>query len=203
MFGHSPSQLLLKRWKIILFVGGIFAVLVLGLSAVFPLDYRADAQILIIPRASYGVDSYTAIKSAERIGDNIAQVVKTGNFYDKVTALPQYAGQIDWSRFQNVSDRVVRKRWQKTVDASVVYGTGVLNISTYHRRPDQAKLLASAVTDALVAYGYEYVGGEVTIKVVNLPIATLLPARPNLVLNFLAGFVFGALLMGTVVVRKK
>jgi len=62
--------------------------------------------------------------------------------------------------------------------------------------------LAAASADALVARGWEYVGGDVTMKVVNNPIATRWPVRPNLVLNALLGFVVGTLLMGLLVVRK-
>ena len=49
----------------------------------------------------------------------------------------------------------------------------------------------------------EYVGGDVTIKVVNAPVATRFPVRPNLPLNGALGFVVGVLLMVLALLRRE
>jgi capsular polysaccharide biosynthesis protein len=200
MFQTSPFQTLLRRSKIIILVGLIFAVVSVLATVIFPLEYRADTQLLIISRSRYGVDPYTTIKSAERIGENLAQIVKTNDFYNKVILAPQYA--LDLKRFENVSERAKRKLWQKTVEASVVYGTGVLNISTYHSDKEQAGVFAGAVGEALVVYGAEYVGGDVAIKVLNQPIITSLPVRPNILANAVLGALVGMIFMSIMVLRK-
>lgn len=202
MFLHStPWQTLRKRWKLTAAAGFLLAIISLLVSLVFPLEYRADAQVLIISQSRYGVDPYTMIKSAERVGENLAQVVKTDDFYKKVMDQPGYA--LDQSRFVEISDRTRRQRWGKTVRASMVYGTGVLNISAYHKKPEQAKQLAGAAAAALSAKGWEYVGGDVIIKLVNQPVVSRWPVRPNLLLNAILGFLSGAAASGVLLLSKK
>lgn len=197
---HSPSKMLAKRWKAIALAGLAVAFVSFVASVAIPPEYRADAQVLIISRSRYGVDPYTVVKSAERIGENLVQLVKTDDFYQKV-AQPQ--NSLDLSRFLNVDERTRRKRWARSVNASVVFGTGVLNVSAYHRNPEEAERFAGAAAAALVAYGAEYVGGDVSLKIVNQPIATRFPARPNVLVNAVAGFVVGVLLMSLLAVRRR
>ena len=199
MLHHSLLYSLIRRSKIILLAGLGAGILSLFAGLLFPLEYRADAQALIIPQSRYGVDPYTVVKSAERVGENIVAIMKTDDFYQKVVA--QSGPALDTSRFAGVSERVKRKRWQRAVRASVVYGTGIVNISAYHAKPDEAKALAAATAETLAAKGWEYVGGDVTIKVVNPPLVTRWPARPNLAVNALAGFVVGVVVMSLYVRR--
>ena len=88
------------------------------------------------------------------------------------------------------------------MQGSVVYGTGVLNISAYSTDPKQAMALAGASSDTLVSKGWQYVGGDVTLQVVNHPVVTKWPVRPNLFINAVLGFVVGLLLGALVVTRK-
>lgn len=197
---HGPIHLLIKRSKLIIAVGFVFAVVFLLVSFLFPLEYKANSQVLIISRSRTGVDPYTVIKSAERVGENIAQVMKTGDFFDKVFAEPENG--VDKNYFDKLEERKKRRLWQKSVEASVVYGTGVLDINIFHPKQDQALALAKAVGNTLVSRGWEYVGADVSIRVVNQPIATNWPVRPNLVLNSILGFLTGALIMSLMVGRK-
>ncbi len=192
VLGRSTRRLVLGGFM------GIF--LALALSFISPVQYRADAQVYIIARSRFGVDPYTVAKSAERIGDNLAQVVKTSDFYDKVMANSNF--QLDRDYFENVSERTKRKHWEKTVDASIVFGTGVMNVSAYHAQPAQAKAYASAIIDTLVTKGTEYVGEDVEMKVVNQPVVTNLPVRPNFLVNSVVGFVLGVMLMSMLVVQR-
>jgi len=201
MLHASPLRLLLKRKKIIMLAGIIVAIIAGIITALFPLQYRADAQVLIISQSRYGVDPYTVIRSAERVGENISQVMKTSDFYNKVRELGQ-AG-IDWSQFEGLNDRDKRKKWEKTIEPSVVYGTGVLNVSAYSVDSAEAQALAAAAANTLVSKGWEYVGGDVTIKIVNQPIVTRYPVRPNILINVVLGFIVGILLTSLMVVRKR
>ena len=195
-----PLSLVLKRWKFVLLFGAILAILSGGATVFFPLEYRADAQVLIISKSRYGVDPYTVVKSAERVGENIVAVMKTDDFRDKVRAQPGYA--IDWGRFDALNERARRRAWPEMVGSSVVYGTGVLNVSAYHPNPDQARALAGASVGALVSRAWEYVGGDVILKVVNTPVVTRWPVRPNLALNTVLGGVVGVILAGFAVSRR-
>lgn len=199
---HSPFKLLSQRWRLLVFAGAIvafFAVL-LGLVFSFPPQYRADAQVLVIAKSRYGIDPYTAAKSAEQISGSVVQIVETNDFYEKVTM--QSGRNLDLSKFNDLSERKKRKAWRKMVDASAVYGTGVLNVSVYHKNQEQAKEWASAVADTLVNSGWEYIGTDIGMKVVNTPVVTNWPVRPNFILNLILGFAVGALAMAAAVVKR-
>ena len=193
-------HLLFKRWKFIALVGLMFAVISTVITLLFPLEYRADAQVLIISKTRYGVDPYTVVKSAERVGENLAQVMETDDFLRKVREAEGY--RLDWSRFDGLNERQKRRAWPKMIAGSVVYGTGVLNVSTYHSSAEQAKLFSAAVSDTVVNKAWEYVGADVILKVVNSPIVTRFPARPNIFLNVLLGFVAG-LFVGSAIVSRR
>ena len=78
---------IIKHSKLILTWAIIFGVLSGVVSLVFPKQYSADSQVLIISRDRTGVDPYTQAKSAERIGQNLVQIMKTADFYSKVFEL--------------------------------------------------------------------------------------------------------------------
>ncbi|PIR75238.1 MAG: hypothetical protein CO030_01640 [Candidatus Magasanikbacteria bacterium CG_4_9_14_0_2_um_filter_42_11] len=197
---HSPLSRILQGSKILLALGFVTAVLAAGATFLFPLEYRADASVLIISKSRYGVDPYTVVKSAERVGENIAQIIGTDDFYDKVKVQEGYS--VDWNVFDSLDSREKRKEWNKHVQGAVVYGTGVLNISAYSTEPKQAMALAGAASDTLVSKGWQYIGGDVTLQVVNHPVVTTWPVRPNFFTNAVLGFVVGLLLGSLIVVRK-
>lgn len=200
MFSHSSFKHLAKKSKIIFLVGILVALGAAALTFVFPLKFRADAQVLIISKTRTGVDPYTTVRSAERVGENVAAVMKTDDFYQKVKSEEGF--DIDWNYFEAKGEREKRKIWQSTLVPSVVYGTGVLTISSYHTSPDQATQISAAAAKALVSQGWEYVGGDVTMKVVNDPVATKWPVKPNIFVNAFFGFVLGILLMSILVLRR-
>ena len=196
----SPLNLLKKRWKVILLSGIILAVLSGFVCLLFPLEYRADAQVLIISKSRYGVDPYTVVKSAERVGENLTQVMKSNDFYNKVMNQPGY--NLDKGIFNNIEERLKRKKWNKTVNTSVIYGTGVLNISAYHTDKSQAKEYAGAVAGTLSSQAWQYVGGDVTLKVINDPVVTPWPVRPNIVVNIIVAFMIGLVLSSFVFLKR-
>jgi len=197
---HSPLSRILRGSKILIALGLVVAVLAAGATFLFPLEYRADASVLIISKSRYGVDPYTVVKSAERVGENIVQIIGTDDFYDKVKVQEGYS--VNWNAFDSLDAREKRKAWQKHLQGSVVYGTGVLNISAFSTDPKQAIALAGAAADTLVSKGWQYVGGDVTLQVVNHPVVTKWPVRPNLVTNAILGLFIGMLLGALIVSRK-
>lgn len=200
MHHRRAVHLLKKQWRLLVIVGIILAGISGVVSALLPLEYRAEADVLVISKSRYGVDPYTIVKSAERVGENLAEIMKTDDFFEKV--LEGYGQQIDVSPFENVADRVRRRRWSQSVQGEVVYGTSVLKVRTYHTDPGSASALADAAAGTLASRGWEYVGGDVDIRVVNNPAVSRYPVRPNILLNILGGFVVGVLLMGVLILRR-
>lgn len=185
-------HLLQKHLKFIIGWGVVFALLSLLVSFFFPPYYSATTQVLIISRDRSGVDPYTQVKSAERIGENLAQVMRTTDFMAKV--MSSGAANFDKTRWEGLSDRKLRKQWQRDVEGSMSYGSSLLNIKVYSRSQDDAKNLAAVVTETISSRGWEYVGGDIAIKIVNNPLVSRFPARPDYPTNAVVGFILGALL---------
>ncbi len=192
---------LLHRWKFLVLIGLIVAIFSAGATFLWPLKYRADAQVLIISKSRYGVDPYTVVKSAERVGENLVEIMKTDDFLAKVRATPGYT--LDWSTFDSLNDRQKRKVWPKMAAGSVVYGTGVLNVSAYHQDPVTAKQLVDIVARTVADRAWEYVGGDVILKVVNSPVVTRFPVEPNPLVNAALGFMAGVLLAALIVSKPR
>ncbi|MEK9183150.1 MAG: hypothetical protein AAB849_01430 [Patescibacteria group bacterium] len=187
----SYSLLFSHHRRFILTVAVIASAVVLLVSAFFPLKYSATTRLLIIPKSSLGVDPYTAVKSAERISENLAQIVFTTSFFDRVTR----AGfSLDLSAFNNVSEIQKRKLWKKMVAPQVLRGTALLGITVFHADKEQAKNWASAAAYTLQTQGFEYTGGNVDIKIVDTPVLSRWPVKPNFLMNGFLGLVFGSIL---------
>lgn len=178
---------LLRGWHTIVLSGACGLVLAILLSLLSPLNYSASTSVLITQQLS-GVDAYTAIRSAEGIASNLSGVIYTSDFFTKVM---DSGTNIDKSYFP-ADELDLRKLWEKTVTASVSQSSGILEITAYHPNPAQAKEIAAAVANVFVNQGYTYISGsDVSIKVVDNPLASRYPVRPNLPINGLSGLFLG------------
>ena len=189
-----------KHLKLILVWGIIFSLLAGIVTLFLPKQYSAQSQILIISRDRSGVDPYTQAKSAERIGENLSQVMKTNDFYKRVLSSSYSFDKDAWKK---LPERKQRKNWDKDIETSVLFGTGLMSINAYSKSKTDAVNLAAAVAQVITSQGWEYVGGNVVIKYVSSPLTPRLPARPNFVLNILIGFGLGVVLASLWVSKYK
>ena len=190
-----------KHAKLIFTWGLVFAVLSAAASLLFPKHYLATSQVLIISRDRAGVDPYTQARSAERIGANLAQVMKTTDFYNKV--MSSNALLFDRDQWKNLTDREQRKKWAKDVQASMVYGASLMNVNVYSYSQAEAVNLSNAITQILAAQGWQYLGGDVAIKAISAPLASRWIGRPNFFMNSAIGFLVGILISGLWVLKYK
>ena len=190
-----------QHWGLLFLWGIITGVLVGSLSFLFPMQYKAVSQVLIISRDRAGVDPYTQAKSAERVGENLAEVIKTTDFYDKV--MEGTAVQFDKDFWKNLSERKQRKSWQRDVKPETIYGTSLLRITVFSGNREDASNLCNAVVHTLTSRGWEYIGGDVVLKQVDKPLVSLLPARPSVIVNFFAGFAIGFMLSAIWIIKYR
>lgn len=183
------SSTIAFHWHTIVLMAAIGLLLGVVLSFLRPLEYSSTTRLLIIQQLGT-VDAYTASRSAERVAEDITNVIYTSTFFDKVMAA---SSQIDQDYFP--SDPLKqRKKWGKAVDASVARGTGLLTIAVYHQDVEQAELIARALSAVVVDEGWQYTsGGSISIQQVDEPIKSNWPVRPNIPLNAFAGAVLGGL----------
>lgn len=183
----------MKGWRKIVFFGVVAMIAAAGLSLLETLKYSSQIRMLIIQPAALNVDPYTAIRSAEQVGNNLAQVVYTTDFFQKVTNSTNTNFAIDPTYFPD-NDAKRRKLWSKMVSVKVENGTGLLNITVYHPNKEQATSIAQAIAYVMTTEGANYVGGTaLQIRLVDEPLVSRWPVKPNIPVNGFTGLALGAL----------
>lgn len=196
----SLPSILIRRMRFLVLGGLLCALLSVAVSFLFPLQYRADAQLLILPRAQYGVDPTNADKSAGRVAENLSTVVSTDDFRSLVVgALPEDLQ----NSFTKQTTKKTRKYWNKTVSASPVFGTNFLSVSVYSVDKQVAAQVVSVVAQTLLDRGQEYTSAPITPRIMNNPIVSEYPARPNLPINGAIGFVLGVFITALLITKRE
>ncbi len=177
-----------RAWRLLLLVtlGGMIIAL-LG-SAIQPLKFSSTIRLLITQTNATGVDPYTAIKSTERIGQNLTEIIYTSSFFN---AVMQQSG-IDSTYFpQDEIDK--RQEWKDTVETNVVAGTGIMEVTVYHKDRNQATAIAVAVAKELAAQAPNYFGYSVRLQIIDDPLPSRFFAKPDFLRNGALGALFGFL----------
>lgn len=177
------SKVLKRKAGTIFTIVFVSVVLTIGASLLFPLKYGANSRLLVVPETS-GSDPYTISRSNEYFGNLLSQVVYSSSFYSLVL---ESSYDIDRSYFSgNNSDQI--KIWRKTVSTSTISDTGIIEINIYHPRPEQARQIALAVNDVLMNKNAMYSGQGVKINMIDQPLVSSYPVKPNLPKNAAAAF---------------
>lgn len=170
-------------------LAGMVVALVLTLFE--PFAYRATMRLLIIQATSPTLDAFTAVKSSEKVGKNLGNVIVSSSFLDRVL---EASPTIDASYFPRV-ERKRRRMWTRAVESSVASETSVMTIDVFHPRQAQAKAIADAIGVVLVRDAHEYTGSpDISVKVIDPPLVTTYPVRPNIILRAVLGLVLGGLI---------
>ncbi len=182
--------ILKKQRKIVTVIISITVGLCLILTLLQPFEYRASFQFLVIQKQTENLDVYMATRSAEKLSENLSKIIYTSSFFEKVMALnPNLKNNFSKNEIKK------RKEWRKKIIARVSPQTGMLQIDVYDKSKKQTKEFAKAIAQALITKGQEYHGGgkNVEIKLVDAPLISYLPVRPNILLNLFTGLVLGTL----------
>ncbi len=170
----------------------LFLAIAMAVTFSQPLKYRVSSRLLIMSDGTIS-DPYTIAKSNQYLSSLLSEAVYSGSFFQLLTA-SNY--DIDWTYFKgDYKDQT--KLWKKTILARNVNDTGVLEVEVYHPDPYQAKQIAFAANNALITQNNVYQGSSagLRVRVIDEPIVSSYPVKPNLPLNLGAalffGFVFG------------
>lgn len=164
-------------------------VLAMIVSFVQPLKYSSTARLLLLQDVGSGVDAYTASRSEERIADNISTLIYTSTFFDEVMDAGFSINEDSFS--QDATKR--RREWGQTVRATVSRGSGLLTVAAYHQDVNQAEQIVRAISFVLTNRVDEYTsGGDVEVSLVDEPLNSRWPVKPNVLVNILSGFVLGS-----------
>lgn len=187
---------LIKQKRQTLF--SIFLVfLVVGLLVLLTQDfkYSTKSKILVIQEGAGRVDPYSVSRSVEYLSDLLTRVVYSNSFYESVM---ESDFNIDKNYFGDTSIKQ-SKAWKKTVSAKSLEDSGIINISVYHKDNYQATQIALAVNHVLITkhQNFHGLGSSVKINVIDQPIASTYPTKPNLMYALLI-IIAGSLFFGLV-----
>ena len=176
-------------------------VLAIGLSLVQQLEYSSSIRLLVT-QESVSADAYTASRSAERVADDLASIVYTTAFFDQVL---NAHFNIDETQFPPDDTKQAKRRkvWQNMVATTVERGTGLLTVTVYNRDPEQARQISQAIAFVLTQQGWRYTsGGNISVRLVDEPLVSQYPVRPNLPSNGFIGLILGGLTGGAFVLVR-
>ena len=189
MSSPNLTRILLHAWRFIVISTLVGVVLAIGFSLVQQLRYSSTVRLLITQTNVTGLDPYTAVKSTERIAQNLSEVIYTSSFFHAVMG----DEKIDQGYFP--ADEIKKRdKWRSTVETAVAPGTGVMSIVSYHTSREQATAIAVRVAQEIANQAPNYFGYSVRVQVIDDPLPSRFFAKPNFVRNALMGAIAGFLL---------
>lgn len=154
-----------------------------------PFKYGSNTKLLTVYSFKENTDPYITSKSNEYLSNLLSKIVYSNSFFEKIK---DSGFNIDKSYFKG-SDRKQMKNWEKTVKARNIVDTGMIDLDVYHTDRDQAEQIARAIAFTLQTDHGQYhgFGKNVEIKVIDKPITSTFPVKPNILLNLLLAISFG------------
>ncbi|MFH1171533.1 MAG: Wzz/FepE/Etk N-terminal domain-containing protein [bacterium] len=176
-----------NHWISILLVTVIAISASAGVTALQTREYQSSFSLLVIQKTDSG-DAYAAAKSAQQASLSLAQILYTTSFYDQVQA----SGLADLSSFPT-DEAARRELWAHAIETRTLPDVGMLKISAYDTNRTTANALAFAVADVLTRKGADYLGTgkSIELQVVDAPLTSTAPVRPDVPVNLAIGFLLG------------
>ena len=184
-----------KRKKVLFFAVLLFLAATAIITFRSPLEYRAGARLLIVQNygANTPLDPYVVAQANKYLTGVLTQVVSSNAFYEQTIGS---GFNFDKEFFSGELGAQLAK-WEHAVEAFAADDSGIIEIRAYHPDKYQAEQLAQAVVYTLKEKHalYHSSGEKVSLKVIDQPLVSNYPVRPDLLLTFgsslLLGFVFG------------
>jgi len=182
-------QLFKKRKTTVISITLIFVIIGLIITLLQPLKYSSKSRLLILQNTSS--DAYTVSKSNEYVGGLISEVIYSGSFLDSLKA----SNSIFDRNYFNSSYKENVKKWGETVYAKSSGSTGVIDIEIYHTNPEEAKNISNAVNQLIISgqSPYKFNPDQTKISIIDEPVVSSFPVKPNIPLNLSLSLLFGFL----------
>jgi capsular polysaccharide biosynthesis protein len=168
----------------------ILATFVVMAIATFiqPLKYSVKSRLLISQNLT-GSDPYTVSKSNQYLSNLFSQVVYSSSFFNLVSD----AGFNIESSYFGYDYKKQMKTWKKTIEARSVGDTGILELYIYHPNTYQAQQISLAVNQVLMSQSsnYQKGGDKVFISVIDQPLTSTYPVKPDIILNAIFALLLG------------
>lgn len=194
----QPSPLK-HYWLVILVTTMVTFLASVALTVSQPMEYRTRFTVLVLEK-NQNLDGYAAAKAAERLSQSLGQAITTAAFADSVYNQIKDNPALQGNPLLSADAEVRQAAWRKEVTTAVRADVGQVTVSIYQKDRSQAALLGTAVSIATVGLGGEYLssGNSTVLKIVDYPLTSKAPERPNIFLNLAAGALVG--LAGSMVI---
>jgi capsular polysaccharide biosynthesis protein len=176
-----------NHWVSLLLVTSALVGISVAYTAFKPFEYRSGFSVLVMEKTDAG-DAFAAAKSAERASLSLGQILYTTSFFDEV----RESGLLENDMFS--SDELERRKmWEAKLETRIFPDTGIMKIAAYDEHRERATTLAVAVATTLTKNGPEYLGSgkNIVLKVVDAPLTSKQPVRPNIPLNIALAVLLG------------
>lgn len=178
-----------KNWHNALIITLVFLIFALAATLARPLKYRSSCRLLVMQDYSAQSEPDAASKSAQYLSNIFSEVVYSSSFFNEVISSDY---NIDKNYF-NKNDEKRQKQWSKMISAKAISDTGIIDIDIYHTNKEQADQISQAISYILKTKHYLYHGGgdKVSVMIIDNPITSNWPVRPNIIVNLVLAFIFG------------
>lgn len=182
-------KLVYRKKQTLIAVLAVFLVLSLIITAIQPFQYKSSVKLLVIQNFDKNIDPYAASKSNEYLSNILSKVAYSDYFLNQVLSSDF---DIDKSYFaSDINKRI--KKWEKMINVNPVENTGIINIDVFHTSAYQAEQIVRAVSRVLIEKNNDYhgYGNSVNIKIIEGPITSKWPVKPNILLNLVLAAALG------------
>jgi len=193
-------NLIKSNWQTIAIATSVLVLLTVIICLFQPFEYSSKTGFLIFQKQTTNLDAYAAARASERLAANLANIIETDSFYNKVLNVG-FKIDIDWPKKEDK----LRKAWQKMIDIEVLPDSGIMTVIVYNKDKAQAKIVSQAIASVLIndSAGYYGGGSSVIIKMVNTPLVSNYPVKPNIILNVFSALIIGLIFSSGYVIYKE
>jgi len=166
----------------------IFVLIAILITALMPFKYGSSLRLLTVHSFKETTDPYMVSKSSERLSSLLAKLVYSNSFFEKIK---ESGFNIDKAYFGDTEKKQMEE-WEKTVKSKSIGDTGIIAIDIYHTDRNQTEEIAKAIVFILKKDHdlYHGFGKNLEIKVIDKPITSNFPVKPNIVLNLTLAIIF-------------
>lgn len=182
------SLLFRKKQTVFSIVFVLFSIAAI-LTFIQPFKYSTEAKIMLVQEFPEGTDPYTMAKSNEFLSGLLSQVVVSNSFFDTVMS----SGFNISADYFAGSNKKMMEKWAETVEAQPLEDTGIIHIEVFHPDKYQAEQIVRAINFTLENRHTDYHSGSknLQVKVIDKPIVSDFPVKPNIPLNFALSLALG------------
>lgn len=183
-------KLFKNRKSTVIIVTLTFVILGLIITLAQPLKYSSKSRLLIL-QPNTSADAYAVARSNQYVGGLISEVIYSGSFLDSLKA----SGSTFNRNYFNGTYKENIKKWKKTVFARSGGDSGIIDIEIYHTDPEEAKQISLAVNQLIISgqSPYKFNPDQTKITIIDQPVVSSFPVKPNILTNFAISLLFGFL----------